>query len=66
MVVHYIKQPDWFVETMIALLGTADEQGVGPRSVGTGMGPPETMKGDVVGVSAQMGGGVKVGKDAGL
>ncbi|EIW68641.1 hypothetical protein TREMEDRAFT_39553 [Tremella mesenterica DSM 1558] len=65
VVVHYIKKDEWFVETMVALLGTADEQGVWHRGVGVGLGALERSKGRVVGGVGE-GEGVKVGKDGGL
>ena len=65
VVVHYIKKNDWFVETMVAMLGTADEQGVWHRGVGTGLGALERRKGRVAGGAGEEG-RVKVGKDAGL
>jgi len=41
VVVHYIKKQEWFVETMIALLGSGEEQGLekerGEVGVGLGM-----------------------------
>lgn len=64
VVVHYIKKPDWFVETMIALLGTSDEQGIPHRGVGMWYGAAETRKGRVF--EASVAGGVKMGKDGGL
>ncbi|WWD21953.1 hypothetical protein CI109_106441 [Kwoniella shandongensis] len=48
VVVHYIKKQDWFIETMIALLGTADEQSVWHRGVGMGLGALERRKGRIV------------------
>ncbi|WVQ83825.1 hypothetical protein IAT38_005969 [Cryptococcus sp. DSM 104549] len=49
VVVHYIKKAEWFVETMVAMLGGADEQGGWHRGVGTGLGALERRKGRVVG-----------------
>jgi len=65
VVVHYIKKPDWFVETMIAFLGTAEEQGPSRRGLGTGVGSMGAKRGRVAGVG-EFGGGVRVVKDAGL
>lgn len=48
VVVHYIKKTEWFVETMIAMLGSADEQAVWHRGVGNGLGLLERRKGRVV------------------
>ncbi|WVQ97693.1 hypothetical protein IAU59_004807 [Kwoniella sp. CBS 9459] len=47
VVVHYIKKPEWFVETSIALLGGADDQAVWHRGVGMGLGALERRKGRV-------------------
>ena len=64
VVVHYIKKSEWFVETMVALLGTADEQAVWHRGVGSGLGLLETKKGRVVRGKERV--GVHMGKDEGL
>ncbi|KAK8846645.1 hypothetical protein IAR55_005732 [Kwoniella newhampshirensis] len=70
VVVHYIKKPDWFVETMVAMLGTADEQSVWHRGVGTGLGALERRKGRVErglsGDREEVREGVKLGKAEGL
>ncbi|KIY32445.1 hypothetical protein I305_05013 [Cryptococcus gattii E566] len=47
VVVHFIKKSEWFVETMIAMLGTAEEQSVWHRGIGTGLGALERRKGRV-------------------
>ncbi|OXG27857.1 hypothetical protein C367_02537 [Cryptococcus neoformans Ze90-1] len=47
VVVHYIKKAEWFVETMIAMLGTAEEQRVWHRGVGSGLGALEKRKGRI-------------------
>jgi len=62
VVVHYIKKPDWFAETMIAFLGTADEQGTGRHAGGSGFG---AMGQSRVG-GMQVVTGVKMTKDGGL
>lgn len=62
VVVHYIKKADWFVETMIAFLGTAEEQAVWHR--GDESGGRQITEGQLVGAAAD--GGVKLGKDGGL
>jgi len=56
VVVHYIKKAEWFVETMIAMLGTAGEQGLGRRDLAGKMGAK----------AEALGAGVKVGKGVGL
>ena len=66
VVVHYIKKPEWFVETMIAMLGTADEQGVWHRGVGNGLGLLERRKGRVSGSSESWASGLRMGKAVGL
>ena len=50
MVVHYIKKPDWFIETMLAFLGNADERDGRHRHMGitTGLGALESRKERVV------------------
>ncbi|WWC87286.1 uncharacterized protein L201_002174 [Kwoniella dendrophila CBS 6074] len=51
VVVHYIKKNEWFIETMIALLGgksNEDDQNVWHRGVGTGLGLLERRKGRIV------------------
>ena len=45
VVVHYIKRPEWFVETMVALLGTADEQSRWYAGAGAGSGVMEVDEG---------------------
>lgn len=66
VVVHYIKKPEWFIETMVAMLGTADEQAVWHRGVGNGLGLLERRKGRVVSGKERESTGVHLGKDAGL
>ncbi|CAD6567355.1 MAG: hypothetical protein TREMPRED_003558 [Tremellales sp. Tagirdzhanova-0007] len=50
VVVHYIKKPDWFIETMLAFLGNADERDGRHRHMGitTGLGALESRKERVV------------------
>lgn len=62
VVVHYLKRQDWFIETMIALLGSADEQGVEHVGVGTGLGMLERREGRGMGGELP----VIVGKEVGL
>lgn len=66
VVVHYIKQAEWFVETMIAMLGTADEQAVWRKGGGVGSRLLERRNGRVVGGSDGWASGLKVVKGAGL
>ncbi|ODO02990.1 hypothetical protein I350_05834 [Cryptococcus amylolentus CBS 6273] len=62
VVVHYIKKADWFVETMVALLGTADEQDVWHRGVGVGLSALERRKGRVAKPKSEGERKVQVGK----
>ncbi|WVQ76649.1 hypothetical protein IAR50_006323 [Cryptococcus sp. DSM 104548] len=62
VVVHYIKKADWFVETMVALLGTADEQDVWHRGVGMGLSALERRKGRVAKAKSEGERKVQVGK----
>ncbi|ORY25363.1 hypothetical protein BCR39DRAFT_544488 [Naematelia encephala] len=67
VVVHYIKKPEWFVETMVALLGSADEQGGWHYGIGNGLGMFERTEGRVAHGQGDGGHtGVKVGKGSGL
>ena len=63
VVVHYIKKPDWFVETMIAFLGTADEQG--HQELGTMAAMQDMSEYRVLGGGNGMT-GLTMGKDGGL
>ncbi|KAL7423346.1 hypothetical protein Q5752_002649 [Cryptotrichosporon argae] len=67
VVVHYIKRQEWWIETMVALLGTADEQGDAPEGgVGTGLGMLERREGRVVGGGEKWSTGVRLEKEIGL
>ncbi|WRT65142.1 uncharacterized protein IL334_002084 [Kwoniella shivajii] len=50
VVVHYLKRNDWFIETMVALLGSSEDQDTWHRGVGTGLGALERRKGRVVNI----------------
>jgi hypothetical protein len=65
VVVHYIKKQEWFVETMVALLGGADEQGTERQrgQVGVGLGMLEWKEGRLAGETHGLGKETEEGGD---